>query len=143
MNPFKVEIATIGFSPFNQAIESLDAQVTQYENQDEAVRGLRIRRDEGYDMPTLMICCAGIEKPLYDELAMFCASLPLRIPIVVYDQAHSALRRRDAKILGARAYLAEPISEKSMEQKLFVMIDEQLERKNDHIPATLHHRIDR
>lgn len=143
MNSFKVEIATIGFSPFNQAIEALDVQVTQYENQEEAVRGLRVRRDEGYEMPTLIICCAGIEKPLYDKLAMFCGALPLLIPIVVYDQAHSALRKREAKILGVRAYLAEPISEESLEQKLFVMIGEQLERKSDHVPATYQYRLER
>lgn len=141
MNPFKVEIATIGFSPFNEALESLDVQVTQYENQEEAVNGLKYRRSQGYEMPTLFICCAGMERPLYDELAMYCASLSLQVPLVIYDQAFSALRRRDAKILGASAYLAEPISEERMEQKLFVMIDEQLERKMGAF-ATYPHRLE-
>lgn len=135
MNPFKVEIATIGFSPFNEALEALDAQVTQYENQEEAVAGLKYRNSKGYEMPTLIICCAGIERPLYDELAMYCASLSLQVSLVVYDQAFSALRRRDAKILGATAYLAEPISEERLEQKLFVMLNEQLEKKSDAIAA--------
>lgn len=135
MNSFKVEIATIGFSPFNEALEALDAQVTQYEKQEEAVAGLKYRNSKGYEMPTLIICCAGIERPLYDELAMYCASLSLQVPLVVYDQAFSALRRRDAKILGATAYLAEPISEERLEQKLFVMLSEQLEKKSDAIAA--------
>lgn len=141
MNPFKVEIATIGFSPFNEALEALDAQVTQYENQEEAVAGLRFRQSKGFEMPTLIICCAGMERPLYDELAMYCASLSLQVPLVIYDQAFSALRRRDAKILGAAAYLAEPISEERLEQKLFVMIDEQLEKRSDAI-ATYHDRLE-
>ncbi len=141
MNQFKVEIVTIGFSPFNEALEALDAQVTQYENQEEAVEGLRFRNRNGYDMPTLIICCAGIERPLYDELAMYCASLSLLVPLIIYDQAFSALRRRDAKILGAASYLAEPISMERLEQKLFVMIGEQLERKRD-ASATYHHRYE-
>ena len=141
MNPFKVEIATIGFSPFNEALEALDARVTQYENQEEAVAGLRFRTGKGFELPTLMICCAGMERPLYDELAMYCASLSLQIPLVIYDQAFSALRRRDAKILGAAAYLAEPISEERLEQKLFVMLNEQLEKKSDAI-AAYHDRME-
>lgn len=141
MNPFKVEIATIGFSPFNEVLEVIDAQVTQYENQQEAVEGLKYRSSKGYEMPTLILCCAGLERPLYDELAMYCASLSLQVPLVIYDQALSALRRRDAKILGAAAYLAEPISEEAMEQKLMVMIDEQLVRKRDAL-STYHHRLE-
>ena len=140
MNSFKVEIVTIGFSPFNEALEALDAEVTQFENQEEAIAGLSFRNRNELEMPTLIICCAGMERLLYDELAMYCATLSLPVPLIVYDQAFSALRRRDAKLLDA-VYLTEPISEERLEQKLLTMIVEQLEKKCNAM-VTYHPRME-
>ncbi len=130
MTTFKTEIATIGFSPFNKALEALDIHVTQYENQEEAIAGLQYRMQHGHRLPTLFITCAGLMVPIYDELVKFCKDTPEQVPVLVYDQGYSALRRRDAKILGAYDYVAEPIDDEGLEKRILAAVMAQLERMN-------------
>ncbi|MEM9326241.1 MAG: hypothetical protein AAGA85_11315 [Bacteroidota bacterium] len=131
MNTLKTEIATIGFSPFNKALEALDVHVTLYDRQEEAIEGLRYRLQHGHRLPTLFITCAGLMVPLYDELVMFCNELSDKIPVVVYDQGFSALRRREAKLLGAYDYVAEPIDDEGLEKRILAAVMAQLESKNE------------
>ncbi len=57
------EIATIGFSPYNRVLETIDANVTFYENEVELIHGLNFRQIQNYAMPGILIVAAGIDKP--------------------------------------------------------------------------------
>ena len=123
MNDFETEIASIGVSPFNKALEDLDVHVTSYDDQQDLVNSLQFRLDNGFKMPTVIVCCAGICQRTYDDVVLFCNELSSPIPVMVYDQAFSAIRRREAKMLGAREYMAEPISDERMSARISNVIE--------------------
>lgn len=124
---FKSEVATIGFSPYNQVLEDLDIELTQYESQGEAVAGLNLRLLSKNKLPNLIICCAGVDQCLYDDLLIARERMDERIPIMVYDQAFCTRRKRDAQLLGADYYVAEPVADEKMTEKIETILQRQKE----------------
>jgi len=118
------EIATIGFSPYNRVLEAVDANVTLYESEEELVYGMEFRLKHGFSLPDVIIASAGVDKPCYDEVIAYLSSLNIKVPVIVYDQAHNIKRKSDAAKLGAFEYVADPIEDDLFESKIEAALDE-------------------
>ena len=118
------EIATIGFSPYNKALESVDANLTLYESEAEMISGFEFRLMNGYPLPDLIIAVAGVDFPIYEASVEYLASRSLNIPVIVYDQAMNMKRKTWAAQIGAKEYIAEPISDEDFEEKIHQSLEE-------------------
>ena len=118
------EIATIGFSPYNKALESVDANVTLYESEAEMISGLEFRLMHGFALPDLVIAVAGVDFPIYEALLEYLASRSLNIPVIIYDQDMNKERKTWASKLGAKDYISEPISDEEFEEKIHQSLEE-------------------